>query len=194
MGTAQTRRRRAPAIEPTDPRLLADPLAFLEAEHYRQRAVLSQLAGLRADAAPAARTPLARLLLAFLRGDLARHIADETADLMPVLRRRSGSEDGIEGLIEGTTAGHRRCFDLAAPVIAGLERIIRREPLQADFGAAVSAFVDALRRELAWQNAILFSFARKRLTSADRLRLGRAMAARRGIAFGRQGRRGYFGE
>lgn len=194
MGPAQTRRRRAPTIEPTDPRLLSDPLAYLEAEHYRQRAVLSQLAGLRADAAPESRAPLARLLLAFLCGDLVRHVADETADLLPALRRRGGGAEDVERAIAGMLAGHARCAALAEPVVFGLERIARRERPPTAFATAIGAFVDAQRRDLTWQNVFVLSLARRCLTRTDRLRLGRAMAARRGITLGRRGRRGYFGE
>lgn len=187
MAPGQTRRRRVPAIEPPDPRLLADPVAFLEAEHYRQRAALLQLAGLRADANPDSRAPLARLLLGFFRSDLVRHVADEVADLLPVLRRRCGAEDEAEHVIASVLASHTRCATLAEPVMPELERISHREAPSAAFPAAVAAFVEALRRDLAWENEFVLALARRRLTPADRRRIGRAMAARRGIAPVRRG-------
>jgi hemerythrin-like domain-containing protein len=186
---------REPAIEATDPRLLAEPLDYLEAEHYRQRAALTHLRRVRAENSPDRRARLARLVLDFVTKDIAAHVADEEADLFPILRQRCLSGDGVERVLQLVSAEHARDFDLMRPVTAGLERCVRREPPGEGFGAAVDAFVDSQRRHLAWENAFVLPLARKRLTPRDRKRLGAAMAARRGVRRARGTRSaGYFGK
>lgn len=184
-----------PAIGPTDPRLLADPLDYMEAEHYRQRAALAHLERLRPDTPPERRVAIAKLVLAFIRGEVGRHVEDETRDLFPLLRRRCLAEDDVEAVLALAAAEHARDAELARPVADGLERCARREPPGADFPDAIAAFVDSQRRHLAWENAIVLPLARKRLTPTDRKRLGASMAARRGLRRGRSARRaGYFGK
>lgn len=185
---------RAPAIEPVDPRLLADPLDFLEAEHYRQRAALAHLERLRTETSLDRRAALARLVHDFVATDVAMHVVDEETDLFPILRRRCGARDGIERVFALIAAEHARDLDLARPVMAGLARCAKRAAPDPGFQAAVTAFVDSQRRHLAWENAFVLPLARKRLTAADRRRLGAAMATRRGLRRARAARRGgYFG-
>lgn len=186
---------RDPAIEPTDPRLLAEPIDFLEAEHYRQRVALAHLKRVRAEKAPDRRAGLARLVLDFVAKDIANHVADEEADLFPLMRARCGPADGIERILTQVSAEHARDYELASPVTDGLERCARREEPGDGFGAAVDAFVESQRRHLAWENAFVLPLARKRLTPADRKRLGAAMATRRGLRRSRRAERGgYFGK
>jgi hemerythrin-like domain-containing protein len=186
---------RPPSIEPTDPRLLAEPLDFLEAEHYRQRAALAHLERVRAEASPERRASLARLVLDFVINDVAAHVADEEGDLFPLLRRRCPESDGIERVLALVSAEHGRDRDLAAPVAEGLALCARREAPGEGFAAAVAAFVDSQRRHLAWENAFVLPLARKRLTRHDRRRLAAAMAARRGLRRARPAvRAGYFGK
>jgi hemerythrin-like domain-containing protein len=51
------------------------------------------------------------------------------------------------------------------------------------FVRAATTFAEALRRHLAWEEERLFPIARKRLSRQDLEAIGRAMAARRGIAY-----------
>lgn len=186
---------RDPAIEPTDPRLLAEPIDFLEAEHYRQRAALTHLERVRAEKAPDRRAILARLALDFVANELGRHVADEETDLFPLLRKRCLAGDDVDRILALLSGEHARDRELCHPVEAGLALCARREAPAADFAAAIEAFVDAQRRHLAWENAVVLPLARKRLTRLDRRRLGAAMAARRGLRRGRTARSGgYFGK
>ena len=186
---------RAPTIEPVDPRLLADPLDYLEAEHYRQRAALAHLERLRVERSADRRAVLARLVLEFVAKDVALHVADEETDLFPLLRKRCIVRDGVERVLALVTAEHGRDLDLVRPVMEGLALCAQREAPDPAFGGAVSAFVDSQRRHLAWENAFVLPLARKRLTAADRRCLSSAMAARRGLKRARVTRRGgYFGK
>lgn len=186
---------RAPTIEPVDPRLLADPLDYLEAEHYRHRAALAHLERLRAERSLDQRAVLARLVLEFVAKDVALHVADEEKDLFPLLRARCSARDGIERVLALVAAEHGRDLDLVRPVMEGLVLCAQREAPNEAFDGAVLAFVDSQRRHLAWENAFVLPLARKRLTAADRRRLREAMATRRGMKRTRMTRRGgYFGK
>jgi hemerythrin-like domain-containing protein len=186
---------RDPTIEATDPRLLAEPIDFLEAEHYRQRAALAHLERVRAEISRERRAGLARLVLDFLVNEIAAHVADEEADLFPILRERCGPADDVERILSLVSAKHARDLELAGPVTDGLALCARRETPGDGFDAAVGAFVESQRRHLAWENAFVLPLARKRLTPADSKRLGAAMAARRGMRRSRRTRRaGYFGK
>lgn len=185
---------RPPGIEPVDLRLLADPLDYLEAEHYRQRAALAHLERVRAERSADRRAALARLVLDFVAKDVALHMADEEKGLFPLLRARCVAHDGIERVLALVAAEHGRDLDLVRPVMEGLALCAQREAPNAAFDGAVSAFVDSQRRHLAWENAFVLPLARKRLTAADRRRLSAAMATRRGLRRARGMRRGgYFG-
>ena len=90
---ARLRSRQPPAaFEPLDLRLLARPLDFVAAEHYRLRAALTQLDGLARGGMGDGRRKLAKALLRYFSEDYALHLADEEADLFPLLRHRC-SED-----------------------------------------------------------------------------------------------------
>lgn len=184
----------APTIEAVDPRLLAAPLDFLEAEHYRFRAFFAHLDRLRREKRAAPRAATARLLLDFLARDAALHLAEEETDLFPLLRIRCRAADGIERVLALIEVERARAHELAVAVVAGLRQCARRCEPAAGFADCAAAFAAALRRDVDWENALVLPLARKRLTASDLARLSEAMAARRGVADARGSRRdGYFG-
>lgn len=186
---------RDPVIESADLRLLSAPLDFLEAEHYRFRAFLAHLERLASDRRVARRAAAARLLLAFLLGDAALHLAEEEETLFPMLRARCRTADGVErilGLVEGERA---RARDLSFAVVAGLRDCASQAVPDAGFASSVATFVGAMRRHIDWENALVLPLARKRLTPGDLARLAVGMAERRGgDGAGGAVRHGYFGE
>jgi hemerythrin-like domain-containing protein len=63
-------------------------------------------------------------------------------------------------------------------IAEGAQRAAPPEP----FAAEAVAYADALRRHIAWENAVLLPTARDRLQAADLRRLGQKFAARRGVS------------
>lgn len=168
-------------IPASDPRLLAAPLDFLEAEHYRQRVVLDHLDAL-ADGVEASAAPeIVAGVLRYLREDMGLHVADEERDLFPLLRRRAGPGDDVEFILALLASEHTRDHELASAVIAALERMARTGARDSKLKSAGPAFAETQRRHLAWENALVIPRARHILQPADLARLGRAMAKRRGV-------------
>ncbi|HJS32989.1 MAG TPA: hemerythrin domain-containing protein [Alphaproteobacteria bacterium] len=174
-----------PIVETIDPRLLLSPVDFLFADHYRQRVVLNHIEWLAATPEAANWVEVARTVLGFLRRDLPNHVADEERDLLAIMRKRCGRADNIETVFEVLSAEHAGDEQMAEDVIAGIESQLSapNERVDAAFVASARAFAATQRRHLAWENALVLPVARKRLTEGDLRRLGRKMAARRGIAF-----------
>jgi hemerythrin-like domain-containing protein len=177
-GRPSARPPRLTPIPPADPRLLAAPLDFLEAEHYRQRVVLDHLDAL-VDGSEAAAPEIVGGVLRYLREDLPLHVADEERDLFPVLRRRAGPGDDVEFILALLAAEHTRDHALASAVIAALEHTARAGARDAKLKAAAPAFAEMQRRHLAWENALVIPRARQLLQPPDLAALGRAMAKRR---------------
>ncbi len=172
------------AVEPIDPALIHEPVEFLFAEHYRQRALLNHLDWIARDAAGEACMKVARMALDFLRNDLPNHVADEEKDLFPLLRSRCEPDDQIDAIFEVLTTEHAADEILARAVIEGLE-IIAGSPVglvDPALRIPIRAFVETQRRHLVWENALILPLARKRLTTEDLRELGQRMAARRAPA------------
>lgn len=183
--------RHPPAFEPLDPRLLAHPLDFLHAEHYRLRAVLTQLDGVARGAAGEAQRKLARALVCYFGDDYALHIADEDTGLFPLLRRRCTEDAAFLAGLETLAAEHRDDDKRVAAVIAGLSALAEGPPRSeapAEFAAETRTFIEAQRRHIAWENAVLMPVARRCLGAADLRRLARKLAARRGVALAARAR------
>jgi hemerythrin-like domain-containing protein len=182
-GTSGSRRPPA-AFEPLDLRLLARPLDFLLAEHYRLRAALTQLDWLARDSVGEARRKLARALARYFAEDYALHVGDEEADFFPLLRQRCGGDAAFIASLETLASEHREDAVRLAQVKAGLTSLAdgpQRPELPLDFAAEARAYADALRRHIAWENAVLLPIARTRLHAADLRRLAQKLAARRGV-------------
>lgn len=168
----------APAfgVSPLGATLLEDPVAFLSAEHARQRALLGHLDRLaRAPAARGARQ-MAEALLRWLTRELPVHIADEEGSLYPRLRPHDGS-----GAIARLSVEHRRDASLAAAVAAGLRRLVAEGEADAAFRETAAAFTRLHRQHLAFEEAVITPLARAVLTDGARAALAAEMAMRRGL-------------
>ncbi len=117
--------RRPPAFEPLDLRLLARPLEFIAAEHYRLRAALTQLDCLARGSMGEGRRKLAQALLHLRRaGDSAFLASLDTpaAEHGADVARLTGVVAGLRGLAEARQR-HDILPDFAANArAAGLAR------------------------------------------------------------------------
>lgn len=183
-----------PAIEPTDPRLLGEPIDYLEAEHYRQRVAFAHLERVAAESSAERRAALARLVMEFLSADLVRHFDDEDAIFFPLLLKRCPQADGLEKVLSLISGERAHAKDLVRRISGDLARLANLEPAEIGFAAAAMALVESQRRCLAWENAMVLPLARKRFSPDDRVAVGKEMAARRGLRRAPPpARAGYFG-
>lgn len=179
--------RGGPLIEALDPALLRDPIEYLVADHYRQRAVLNLVDTLaRGRTTPAIRRRIAIEVTTFMRVDLARHVADEEQDVFPLLRRRVAEGDDAIGILEQLRLEHEADERAGRGLVEGLALAVERPNAELPVGLKVVAhgFVEGQRRHLAWENAIIIPILRRCLTAADVVELARRMARRRGISLG----------
>jgi iron-sulfur cluster repair protein YtfE (RIC family) len=160
--------------------LLDDPLAYLFAEHWRQRQfcrALEDIAGM-----PSVAPALLRRMARFLAEDWALHLADEEEDLFHLLRECAASEDEISRVLGVLSADHDGDRLRVRAVRVGLE-----QAAQAGVGPAavpglsdtITLFVSHMMRHIALENAIVLPIARLRLTPLHQARLADAMRARR---------------
>src|SRR3990167_5923849 len=175
-------------IEPISPELMADPLDFFFAEHFRHRQLCHLIDQLSAtvffDADRIAE------VVDFLRFEAPIHIIDEEEDLFPLLRRRCLPEDDVEGVLGVLSAEHKADAILGRGVRDYLERCLdtRAAPgVSMDGRRDLAAFAAQERRHLALENAVVLPIARQRLTPEDQTGLARRLAARRGMAPGERG-------
>ncbi|GIK98927.1 MAG: hypothetical protein BroJett029_31360 [Alphaproteobacteria bacterium] len=173
------------SLEPIPENLFREPVDFLYADHYRQRELCDLMEAKLCRDARTAVSETAALVLDFIERDLPLHIADEERELFPLLRLRCRAEDGFDALLAMLQDEHNKDDALAEELCTGLRHLAagRRLTDAVAFRQHVSAFTEALRRHLSWENEVLLPLARRRLTAADKLLIGRSMAARRGIEF-----------
>ncbi len=168
---------RAPSIAhiaPLQPELLADPLAFLSAEHARQTVLLRHLE--RVAKAPLSRATrvLALALLGWLTVELPLHIADEEMSLHPRL-----SAVDTDGLLPSLRQHHQREQQLMPAVLAGLLRAAERQAPAAAFADAALAFVASHQRHLALEEALIMPLAQRSLGRETLAVVASEMAFRR---------------
>jgi hemerythrin-like domain-containing protein len=140
--------------------LLADPCAFLAAEHSRQRALLGHLERLARGAQGAAKPAIAKALVAWLACELPLHLTDEADSLMPRLAAatpalvvRLGAEDlALRDL-------RQKLRDAVAPIAAG-------HAAPDGFAATALAFAQLYRQRLATEEAEVLPIARRVLDAA----------------------------
>ena len=162
--------------------LFEDPIGLIYAEHYRCRVVcntLDEIVG-RFPVLPGADE--LRSLLTFFETDLSNHVADEEQTLFPMLVERCEDNDNWESIGGLLLEEHNADKQLVDQVLIGLRALASGQPLinAEAFVAAARAMSESQRRHLAWENSVVLPLARKRLTPADLVDLGRAMAERRG--------------
>lgn len=166
--------------QPTDPAMLRAPLDFIAADHLRERQVCADLDSLAAS--ESLNRDVAWEVLHFLNEELGVHMADESEDLFPLLRRRCPPEEDIDRVI-----ARIRCDQQAARGLLPQIRSVLADCLDADRVpartemAVLLGFTHHTRRHLIAENAILLPLARVRLTDRDLESLCLRMQARRGI-------------
>lgn len=162
--------------------LLSRPLDWFLAEHYRHRqfcALMHELAESR-EFEPKALSAV----IAFLRHELGRHVADEEDDFFPVLRGRALPEDEIEAALERLSDEHDGDRAFAHSVRAHLERCLDTHTppgVDPSVALALGSFASQELRHLALENAVVLPLAKLRLTAEDLQALGRTLAGRRGL-------------
>ncbi|MBU1224527.1 MAG: hemerythrin domain-containing protein [Gammaproteobacteria bacterium] len=160
------------------------PLAVLEACHGRivkQCDTLEKLlAHLPEHGADIQAQQAARAVLAYFDTAAVHHHDDEERNLFPLLEQ-AGAAGACE-LVEALTLEHDE--------LALLWRRLRGELQQIEAGAAavldaavVRRFIAMNRTHLEFENTHVLPLARQVLGTADIERLGRAMAARRGVPY-----------
>lgn len=167
-------------IEEMPSDLLADPLNYIFACHFRQRLALALLRRLTTG------TPdwetIVTELVEHLRHGMRLHIEDEEQDFFPLLHRKCQPEDEIDCLLEQLTAEHEAHAKLAGRVAAGLARQLRSgQPPWEDrtLKSLIITFVEREHRHLALENGAVLPLARVRLTAVDLQNLSQHMTARR---------------
>jgi len=162
---------------------LADPIAFLRQAHDRQEAVCVALARLAGEGS-AAIEPHAAAILAFLHGELGQHMADEEADLFPMLRERCPKGAGHRRMLDRLSREHALDDDLVDFMVQDLERLRQgREPDNPlHLSINMHAFAETQRRHLGWENDVVLPLAEAWLTDRDKAKLSRRFAARRNLA------------
>lgn len=164
-----------------------EPLDMLLGCHRRIEKQLQTLERLRAHLRSNGVDPeasiAARNVLRYFDSAAAHHHADEEQDLFPMLEERIGDEaerERFHALRARLLEDHRRLEAawqrLRRPlegIAEGLSRALTHEE--------VAAFVEAYSGHLAREEPALGPWIERWLDEADRLRLGRAMAARRGL-------------
>jgi hemerythrin-like domain-containing protein len=169
-------------IEEIPAALMAEPLNWLFAEHYRHRQ-LCRLLEVLAAAAVFEPEPIRRAL-DFIGKEMALHVVDEEEDLFPMLRRRCEPEDDLESVLGVLSAEHRSDITAAGAVREKLQACLdERKAPGLDFATrkALTDFARHQRRHIALENAVVLPIARLRLDAADLRTLGRRLAARRGV-------------
>ncbi len=160
------------------------PLEVLEACHARiarQCDTLDRLlAHLPAHGADAQAQQAARAVLAYFDTAAVHHHDDEERNLFPLLEEAGAP--GACDLVETLTLEHEEQ--------ALLWRRLRAELIAIEAGAAAALdaalagrFVALQRSHLEFENTHVLPLARRTLGAAELERLGRAMAARRGVPY-----------
>lgn len=140
--------------------LLADPCAFLAAEHGRQRALLGHLERLARHAHGAAQPAIAKALVAWLACELPLHLTDEADSLMP---RLAAAAPALVVRLEAEDLALRelrqKVRDALAPIATG-------HVAPEGFAATALAFAQLYRQRLAAEEAEVLPTARRVLDAA----------------------------
>lgn len=177
-----TRRERRQFLDALPGGLLGRPLAYIQADHLRQRVLCHLMEQLAED--PHTEAGLAREVASHLAHDMRLHVIDEEEDLFPLLRRRAPDDAELATLLGRLAADHQADQRLAGEIAAGLEAW---QPGRAPSGLpralreALRLFAGNQRRHLALENARVLPLARRCLDAEDLRNLSLRMAARRGV-------------
>lgn len=158
-----------------------DPIAFLKAEHERQRAVCDRIDALleALEVGPVAEA--AGDILAFLTEALPLHVADEESDLFPLLRARCGETGETARVLAQLSEEHELDGDLVDFLIDDLRKLAAGKDLPNPTRLLINLkeFVETQRRHLAWEDKTVLALADRILSQGDRAHLAAMFRARR---------------
>ncbi len=158
-----------------------DVLAACHERIARQCDTLDKLlAHLSAHGADVQAQQAARAVMAYFDTAAVHHHDDEERNLFPLLE--AARAPGACELAETLTLEHETQARLWRSLRQALAAIAAGESDELD-AALVHRFAESHRRHLAFEDAHVLPLARSVLDAAALERLGRAMAARRGVAF-----------
>lgn len=166
--------RRGAEFGQVDTHLAADPLAFLSAEHARQRALLRHLERLAEAPGRPGAAPIALGLIRWLRDELPDHMADEERSLHPRLEAFAGA-----GLINRLAAHHSAARRDIAPLLAGLHDIAARVAPPPDFPRRAQSFAVAERAHIAIEETEVAPLARRHVSPAGLAEIAKEIGGRR---------------
>jgi Hemerythrin HHE cation binding domain len=174
-------------LAPLPENLFRAPIDFLIADHARIRRVCDGLDLLAHSEARQIDPEAAALALAFLEQDLPRHFRDEEDFLVPQLRRSwpAGGRAALERNLHSLQQQHRHDTSLSVRILPPLRRMAAGSPAttEREFSECCAALTVSLGRNLAWEEDAILRPAARYLSTRDLETLGRAMAARHGVAF-----------
>jgi len=173
--------RPVPLVEAMPLSLLDEPLAYIFADHFRQRTICSALR--RFALAGKVDRNEAEAVVAFLNHDVPLDHEDEEKDLFPAVRRRALQEDNLGVVLARLLEDHR----LAKPVIGQIVAELSCQPadvvkVSSAARELMQAYASSESSHLALENGIVLAIARIRLTRGDLDAMARGMKARRGVA------------
>jgi hemerythrin-like domain-containing protein len=112
------------------------------------------------------------------------HHEDEEHDLFPALQALAAGDDGRQTLVlvENLTAQHRDLEQAWNGVAPWLQGVARQESVACD-PVALDRLVGLYRRHIELEETELLPYCRKVMDAAQLEKLGRSMAARRGVSW-----------
>jgi hemerythrin-like domain-containing protein len=153
--------------------LLADPLAFLLAEHARQKVLLSHLDRLARNRVGRGKAAIAAALGAWFACELPLHLADEEQSLYPRLGATAATL--LAALAEEDAVNPAR----RARLRQGLAALATGHVTPPGWEFCALDFVADYRRQIALEEQRLFPMARAVLGPGEQAAIRREMAARR---------------
>lgn len=172
-----------PASPPAvDTQLLVDPIGFLQIELYRQRVACNTLEALADATSNGDLRSDASRVLRYIVEDLPIHIADLEECLYPLLRQRSRPEDQLERLRRRYSGLRTHRGEPVAELLPILEDVSQGNQPPPNLADLARVVVESWRSELEMEIDDILPLAEKRMTDADLMALGQAMALRHGIS------------
>lgn len=170
-----------PLVEVMPLSLLDEPLAYIFADHFRQRTICSALRRFALSGKVDRRE--AETVVAFLNYDVPLGHEDEEKDLFPAVRRRALPEDKLGVVLARLLEDHRRAQSVVGKIVAALS-FQSAEVVQVNSAARklMQTYASSENGHLAMENGIVLAIARIRLTRGDLDAMARGMKARRGVA------------
>ena len=162
--------------------LLAEPVEYIFADHFRQRTLCNVLDCIATEQFPD--RELIKAALAFLKRDFGLHIQDEEEDLFPTLTSRLKPDDDVTEVLLELSEQHKQDRVDATEIRHLLENCLDNEQVF-EFNQTskdlMTRFAANERHHLTTENAIVLPIARARLTLSDMQIMGAHMASRRSI-------------